>query len=69
MASAFTHVGGDTLRTAAIFFAAVVTTATTIPGRICDAWADVIVTITIVFLVIPLVKEIIAAAYAEHDDE
>jgi len=32
-----------------------------VAGSICDAWATVVVTITIVFLVIPLVKEIIVA--------
>lgn len=64
MASAFTHVGGDTLRTAAIFFAAVVTSLTSIPGSKCDAWADVIVTITIVVLVIPLLKEITSAYFS-----
>ena len=63
MASALTHVGGDTLRTFSIFFAAVVATVTDIPGYLCDAWAAVIVTITIVGLIVPLSIEICKAYF------
>jgi Co/Zn/Cd efflux system component len=58
MISAFTHVGGDTLRTCAVFIAAVVSDTTTAPGSVCDAWAAVIVSITIIICVIPLTIEI-----------
>eukprot|EP01036_Dinobryon_divergens_P025534 gene25534-34091_t len=58
MISAFTHVGGDTLRTCAVFIAAVVSDTTSVSGSVCDAWAAVIVSITIIICVIPLTKEI-----------
>eukprot|EP01038_Epipyxis_sp_PR26KG_P008241 gene8241-11155_t len=58
MLSAFTHVGGDTMRTSAVFIAAVIATVTNVSGNICDAWASVVVTITIIGCVIPLVYEI-----------
>mmetsp|Transcript_19861 Transcript_19861/g.28552 ORF Transcript_19861/g.28552 Transcript_19861/m.28552 type:complete len:308 (+) Transcript_19861:60-983(+) len=58
MASALTHVGGDTLRTGAVFIAAAVASATNVKGAVCDAWAAIVVTITIVFLVVPLTSEI-----------
>lgn len=58
MASALTHVGGDTLRTGAVFVAAMVASLTDLNPTLCDAWAAVVVTITILFLVGPLLKEI-----------
>ena len=58
MISAFTHVGADTLRTCAVFIAAVVSDATSTSGSLCDAWAAIVVSITIVFCVMPLGKEI-----------
>lgn len=61
MISAFTHVGGDTLRTLSVFIAAAVATAGSIPGYLCDAWAAVFVSITIVIMIIPLLHEIIGA--------
>jgi Co/Zn/Cd efflux system component len=61
MASAFTHVGADTLRTASVFIAAVVVTVSNVSGDIADAWAAVVVTITIFCAVIPLSKEIYRA--------
>lgn len=61
MASALTHVGGDTLRTAAVFIAAMVASLSDIDSTLCDAWAAVVVTVTIIFLVVPLVKEITKA--------
>jgi len=63
MISAFTHVGGDTLRTASIFIAAIVATVTDTPDYLCDAWAAAIVTITIVVMVIPLIHEICQAYF------
>lgn len=62
MASALTHVSGDTLRTMSVFVAAVIATTSNVDGTICDAWAAIFVTVTIVFLVIPLIREIIQAA-------
>lgn len=62
MASALTHVGGDTLRTTAVFVAAVVSSTTNISSALCDAWAAIVVTVTIIFLVIPLVREIYGVA-------
>lgn len=61
MMSALTHVGGDSARTLSVFVAAVVAT---IAGNstMCDAWATVVVSITIIVAVIPLLKEIYKAA-------
>ena len=61
MMSAFTHVGGDTMRTASVFVAAGIATWSGIPGYLCDAWAATVVTITIVIMVIPLCIEIVKA--------
>ena len=58
MISAFTHVGGDTMRTCAVFIAAVVSDATSSSGSLCDAWAAIVISISIVFCVMPLGKEI-----------
>jgi len=58
MISAFTHVGGDTMRTIAVFIAAVVADTTSVAGSVCDAWAAVIVSITIFGCVVPLSYEI-----------
>ena len=40
MISAFTHVGGDTLRTLSVFVAAAIATFSGTPGYLCDAWAS-----------------------------
>ena len=58
MISALTHVGSDTLRTIAVFVAAIVSTAGNVIASICDAWAAVVITITICFAVMPLLTEI-----------
>lgn len=58
MISAFTHVGGDTMRTFSIFFAALIASAGGGPAYLCDAWAAAVVTLTIIIMVIPLIKEI-----------
>jgi len=47
MASAFTHVGADTMRTAAVFIAALVSTTTGASGSACDAWAAIVVSLSI----------------------
>ena len=62
MISAFSHVGGDTLRTLSIFFAAAYASITGAPGYLVDAWASAIVTVTIVAMVVPLLVEIVKAA-------
>ena len=69
MAGALTHVGGDTMRTAAVFIAAVITTTTPITGAQCDAWATIVVTISIVALVIPLIGEIVKAYFDDMAEE
>jgi Co/Zn/Cd efflux system component len=61
MISALTHVGGDTMRTFSVFFAAFISTAGQ-PSSLCDAWATIVVCFTICIAVIPLVKEIYKAA-------
>ena len=52
----------QTLRTLSVFAAAVVASTTSVPGNQCDAWAAVIVTITIIFIVLPLIQQIYKAA-------
>lgn len=58
MISAVTHVGGDTLRTISVFTAALVSTFSGISADLCDAWASIVVTMTIIGLVVPLCVEI-----------
>jgi Co/Zn/Cd efflux system component len=58
MASALTHVSGDTLRTSSVFVAALIATLSSYSGALCDAWAAIVVTVTILFIVVPLVSEI-----------
>lgn len=62
MFSALTHVGGDTLRTTSVFIAALISTAFKQSSSLCDAWASVVVSISIVLCVIPLCGEIYKAA-------
>jgi cation diffusion facilitator family transporter len=59
MMSALTHVSGDSLRTAAVFCAALITTLTHNPADVCDAVAGLIVSITIIGILYPLIREII----------
>lgn len=61
MLSAITHVAGDTMRTMSVFVAAVISSAAGVDADICDAWAAIVVSITIVIAVIPLVVEIVKA--------
>lgn len=61
MISALTHVGGDSLRTTSVFVAAVIATATSISSDACDSWAAIVVSITIIAVVIPLIREIYSA--------
>lgn len=50
MMSAFTHIVGDTLRTVAIFLAALVSSVTRIDGDVCDAWAALVVSVSVLAL-------------------
>ena len=60
MLSAFSHIGGDTLRTISVLLAAVVTTCKPeLSGSVCDAWATIVVSFTIVLCVMPLMIEIV----------
>ena len=61
MISALTHVSGDTLRTLSVFVAALTATFSNYRSSLCDAWAAIVVTLTIFGIVIPLVKEIYIA--------
>ena len=66
MISAFTHLGADSLRTLSVFVAAVVITVQGYNADTCDAWAAIIVSITIFFMVIPLLLEVYKAAIKTH---
>ena len=61
MISAFTHLTGDSLRTFSVIVAAFISLVANIPSNICDAWAAIVVTITICFMAIPLLREIYKA--------
>ncbi len=67
MISALTHVSGDTLRTLSVFVAAITATFTQVRSSLCDAWAAIVVTLTIFGIVVPLVKEIYIA-FMKHFD-
>jgi Co/Zn/Cd efflux system component len=69
MVSALTHVSGDTLRTTSVFIAALIATVSGASGALCDAWASVVVSFTIVICVIPLCREIYRAAVGHHSEE
>jgi Co/Zn/Cd efflux system component len=61
MMSAFTHLSGDSLRTASVLVGAMVSTFAGIPSQICDAWAALAVTISIIFIIVPVAYEIVKA--------
>ena len=54
--TAFAHLGGDTLRSLSVFLAALVSSFSGIDADICDAWAALVVAITILALAVPIVK-------------
>ena len=62
MLSAFTHVGGDTVRTISVIGAAATSTILNIDADVCDAWAAVVVAVTIVLLTLPLIYDIFEAS-------
>jgi len=45
-----------------VFIAALITTVSGANGNLCDAWAAIVVSITIIFAVIPLCNEIYKAS-------
>ena len=65
MISAFTHLGADSMRTLSVFIAAVIVTTRGYSADICDAWAAIIVSGTIFFMVIPLLSEVYKAAFRD----
>lgn len=62
MMSAFIHIVGDTLRTVAIFLAALVSSVTRVDGDVCDAWAALVVSLSVLLLCGSLFVSIGAAA-------
>ena len=62
MVSAFTHLTGDSMRSVSVLIAALVSSFSGIQSEICDAWAAISVTVTIVIMIIPLVIEICKAS-------
>lgn len=61
MMSAFMHVGADTVRTFAVFAAAAVASSGQNGAR-CDAWAAQVATVTVVFMALPVIKQIHTAS-------
>jgi cation diffusion facilitator family transporter len=68
MISAFTHVGGDTIRTFTVFIAAFVSSFTNIDTDIADSWAAIVCSVSIVSLVVPLILEIRLEAKSFFND-
>lgn len=61
MLSAFTHIGGDTVRTISVIGAACISSIFEIDADVCDAWAAVVVAVTIVLITLPLIIDIVEA--------
>lgn len=68
MISAFTHVGGDTIRTFTVFIAAFISSFTNIDTDVADSWAAIVCSISIICLVIPLILEIRLEAKSFYSD-
>jgi Co/Zn/Cd efflux system component len=64
MMSAFTHISGDTLRTLATLIAAGISYHFHYDPGLCDAWAAIIVSATIIFSAAPLVYSISQTIFA-----
>lgn len=69
MMSAWTHVGGDTIRTISVLAAATVSMLSGIDGDICDAWAAIIVSLTILVMTVPLIADIYTVACSFDDEQ
>lgn len=61
MMSAFTHLSADSMRTAAVIVAAMTSSFGNYPSQICDAYAALVITVIIVVMTIPLIREIYKA--------
>ncbi|RYH15781.1 hypothetical protein EON65_31130 [archaeon] len=61
MVSALTHLGSDSLRTSAVFIAAVLSSIFHLNPDHCDAWAALVVSFTIAMACVPLCREICIA--------
>ena len=68
MISALTHVGSDTMRTTSVFIAAIISQVGGYDAAICDAWAAVVVSFTILLAIVPLSKEIYHAYYRMEEE-
>lgn len=62
MMSAFVHMGGDSLRTAAVLAAALISTLSGASSDLCDAWSAIVVSLIIVLLMVPLAVDIARSA-------
>lgn len=60
MISAFTHVSADLIRTISVFIAAIVSRVTGISVITCDAYAALIVIMSIVAIIVPLVRDMVS---------
>ena len=60
---------GDTMRTVAMFLAALVSTVTGIDGDVCDAYSALVVSLSILVLCMSLVVDIYAAGVDIYQDE
>jgi len=60
---------GDTMRTVAMFLAALVSTVSGIDGDVCDAYSALVVSLTILVLCMSLVVDIYAAGVDIYQDE
>lgn len=69
MLGVFLHIFADTLRTLAIFIAAIVSSITNIPTVVTDAYAAIIVAFSIILVAIPLLNEIILQLIIYIDEE
>eukprot|EP01031_Cornospumella_fuschlensis_P039665 gene39665-48290_t len=69
MVSALTHLGSDTLRTSAVFIAAILSSIFHLNPDHCDAWAALVVSFTIVMACVPLCREICIARRECRDGE
>lgn len=68
MLSAFIHVVGDTLRTVSVLIAAGISTIFHVDGDICDAWAAMVASISILIMCGSLIAEI-RRSWSELQDE
>lgn len=58
MWSAFAHVSGDTIRTISVLSAATISVTTGLDSSLCDAWAAIVCTFTIIVIAAVLLNEL-----------